>query len=177
MNKHQADFWHSPDSDYHLIIQPKARMTMTRLCGRASGYEIGGILVGCYSTVRWEKLDSLECKDLNTAVVMEATPPPKDSVVSHDSFHRGIAGLQKLLAVRWARPDRQYYIGEWHYHPSWHVEPSDTDIKQMVQISQAKHYHCSEPIMVIAGHGNDEALSLRAFVFPHNRDMTELMRQ
>ena len=149
MNKHQADFWHSPDSDYHLIIQPKARMTMTRLCGRASGYEIGGILVGCYSTVRWEKLDSLECKDLNTAVVMEATPPPKDSVVSHDSFHRGIAGLQKLLAVRWARPDRQYYIGEWHSHPNGSTHYSSTDLDTMIETADSNEVQITNPILLI----------------------------
>jgi hypothetical protein len=155
--------WSSPDNVYRLVVQPKAWRALTRLCDRAADYETGGILVGYYSD------------DLMTAIVTEATPPPKDSAAGHTWFHRGVAGLQRLLAVRWARLDRRYYLGEWHYHPAMHVEPSHSDISQMVQISQAKHYNCPEPIMLITGRNNGGEQCGRAFVFPRSRAVVELM--
>lgn len=132
-------------------------------CEKSVNKETGGILIGYYTD------------DLTTAVVTEATPPPKDSRSDYTRFYRGMDGLKRLLIRRWKEPRRCYYLGEWHYHPVKNVEPSPNDINQMVKISREENYKCREPIMLVVGHGYGEARSIRAFVFPKGTAMIELV--
>jgi integrative and conjugative element protein (TIGR02256 family) len=117
--------------------------------------ETGGILVGRYSA------------DLLLAIICEATPPPKDSRRGRTWFVRGIDGLRDLLDIRWKAKERTFYIGEWHFHPAVHVEPSDDDFEQMLKISHAREYECKEPLLLIVGAWmRQEQRTFRAFVCP-----------
>ena len=134
-------------------------------CIKANGCETGGILIGYYTDER------------TTAVVTEATAPPKDSSYGRNWFRRGVAGLKALLVGRWnSLGQRTFYIGEWHFHPSVNVEPSKDDYKQMRDISNSLNYHCNEPIMLIFGQDVGDNRPARAFVFPRGKRPYEYHR-
>lgn len=134
-------------------------------CRESDPLETGGILIGRYSD------------DCNTAIILEATPPPPDSERGHSSFVRGVTGLTELLNERWQDQDRSYYLGEWHFHPSTVVEPSPEDFAQMLAISRARDYQCKEPILLIIGKEKYEGhLNFRVFVLSAERAPQEIHR-
>lgn len=149
------------DGEFGLLVQRQAWDQIERLCAGANEEETGGILIGRYTAER------------TTAVVSEATTAPADSRRGRCAFVRGVAGLRGLLRDRWSAPECTYYVGEWHYHPAAAVEPSSTDIEQMVRIANAGNYRCPEPIMVIVGRPVDsrETRPMRVFVFPGGRQI------
>jgi integrative and conjugative element protein (TIGR02256 family) len=146
--------WETPRGEYALLVKHEAWRRIENECNKAQGSETGGVLIGFYT------------QDKSTAVVTEASGPPPDSSQGHSLFWRGIAGLKNLLARRWVSKRRTYYIGEWHYHPISHVEPSGDDLAQMHSISQDFNYHCNEPIMIIIGKESSGGRQIRAFLFP-----------
>jgi len=73
--------------------------------------------------------------------------------------------------------ERTYYLGEWHYHPSVHLEPSATDIGQMFTIRDDSNYHCAAPVMVIFGQrGDGDERPIRAFVFARSNAYAEIVQ-
>lgn len=149
--------WTTEQGEYALQVEPKAWRRIERECLRAHPQETGGVLIGYYT------------EDRQTAVVTEASGPPRDSRHGKNWFIRGVAGLKKTLARRWIQPARTHYLGEWHYHPASELKPSPDDIDQMEQISEATNYCCREPIMVILGEARHGRRPARAFVFPRGR--------
>ncbi len=128
---------------------------LERYCRDAGSSETGGILVGRYSD------------DLSLALVRAASPPPTDSRRGHAWFVRGVNGLRDMLSTRWQAKERTYYVGEWHFHPAAHVEPSNDDFEQMIEISRARDYECKEPLLLIFGAEKNEGQRVfRAFVCP-----------
>jgi len=153
------------DGTYGLLIEEKVLRTLDHMCRDAGTVETGGVLVGRYSD------------DLAVAIVREATPPPLDSRRGASWFRRGVAGLRDELRRRWASNERSYYLGEWHYHPAVHLEPSQTDIGQMIEIRDDRNYHCAAPVMLIFGQSSDGGeCSIRAFVFPRSCAYAEIAR-
>ncbi|UJS16659.1 MAG: Mov34/MPN/PAD-1 family protein [Candidatus Jettenia sp.] len=155
--------WSTNDGRYSIILTSKAWKNILCNCEKAVNKEIGGILIGYYTD------------DLITAIVKEATPPPKDSRSGYIWFYRGTAGLKRLLILRWKEIKRCYYLGEWHYHPEKNIKPSSDDINQMVRISREENYNCQEPILLIIGYDHGEARQIRTFIFPKREEMTELV--
>lgn len=153
------------DRSYGLVIEVGALRDLDRMCAVAGDIETGGVLVGRYST------------DLTTAIVLEATSPPSDSRQGPSWFNRGVAGLRKMLRQRWRSKERTYYVGEWHFHPAAHVEPSEEDVAQMYRICHDPNYHCSEPVLLILGRLSDgKERAARAFVFPCGERYMELVQ-
>jgi len=97
--------------------------------------ETGGILIGYYT------------EDLKHSVITKVTKPPADSLSGRYWFKRGIKGLKSLLKDAWKK--KEYYLGEWHFHPLGTTNPSNQDLKQMLEIANSKDYHCPEAIMII----------------------------
>jgi integrative and conjugative element protein (TIGR02256 family) len=145
--------WSSHDQTYVVQIRMEVLQLILEEKQKNINKETGGILIGRYI-------------DKHTAIVRHATPPPKDSQSGFDWFHRGVMGLKTLLARMWTQEDRQYYLGEWHYHPVTRVIPSQDDINQMTRISKSSCYNCPEPILLIVGLGNKPEVPSRMFVFP-----------
>ena len=114
----------SDDGRFQVVFPRNLEFKILGLCSVAQGWETGGVLVGNYTP------------DCLTAIIMNATPPPKDSDAGRTWFHRGVAGLQRLFARLWSKPKREYYIGEWHYYPTSIVAPSPNDVHQMKNISR-----------------------------------------
>jgi len=157
--------WATNNCEYMLEISLDALRFLEIECTKADGREIGGILIGYYS------------EDHSTAIITEASSPPKDSTFGYNWFRRGIAGLRSLLACRWQNAGRRtYYVGEWHYHPTVQVMPSGDDFRQMREISCSSNYQSKEPIMLIIGQKHKGTRQLRAFVFPHGSQPFEFAR-
>ncbi len=153
------------DGSYGLIIEAGALRDLDRMCAAAGDIETGGVLVGRYSA------------DLTTAIVMEATPPPSDSRQGPFWFDRGVAGLREMLRRRWRSKERTYYVGEWHFHPTAHIAPSEEDVAQMYRICHDPNYHCTEPVLLILGRLSDgQERAARAFVFPGGERYLELVQ-
>lgn len=144
------------------MLMHRAWENILHFCEKALNKETGGILIGYYT------------EDLTTAVITEVTPAPPDSRSGCSWFYRGIAGLKQLFLRKWKEVERRHYLGEWHYHPRKHVEPSIDDMSQMVNISKDGHYNCQEPVMLIVGYGYGVDRHIRALVFPRREPMLEL---
>ncbi|MCX6064977.1 MAG: Mov34/MPN/PAD-1 family protein [Chloroflexi bacterium] len=154
--------WIANQGEYLLVVQQVAWQAIVSECFRANDRETGGILIGYYTN------------DQSTANVTEALPAPKDSKWGQYWFVRGVTGLSTLLLKRWANPTRRtFYLGEWHFHPSIGLEPSDYDFKQMKEISYSSNYHCKEPIMLIIGQDDNGNRPVRVFVFPRDKNPYE----
>jgi integrative and conjugative element protein (TIGR02256 family) len=154
--------WSSADGNYTMSVPAEAWQNIVRETRKKRDTETGGILIGHYA-------------DGHTAVVRQVTTAPGDSKSGFSWFLRGVAGLRTLLTRLWDQEDRQYYLGEWHYHPAARLVPSGEDIEQMQQISRSSRYSCLEPIMLLVGLESQGNVPSRAFVFPKGV-MTELNR-
>jgi integrative and conjugative element protein (TIGR02256 family) len=100
--------------------------------------ETGGILIGRYTAAH-------DC-----ALVTGVLGPPPDSRGGRTWFDRGVGGLQALLDRVWGQR-RDFYLGEWHYHPFAAPGPSGKDYKQMNEIAATVSWKCPEPVLVIVG--------------------------
>lgn len=128
----------SPDRRFGLLLPESIVGDLLGYCTKADGLETGGILLGRYTP-------GLDC-----AEVSMVTGAPIDSHAGRTWFHRGTAGLQRLIGRLW-RDRQEYYLGEWHYHPGAAPTPSGTDVTQMRMIATDPARACPEPILVIVG--------------------------
>lgn len=154
------EFW-SPDRKFGLLISQELVTEILTICARKCPDETGGILLGKYST-------QLDC-----AVVTIATKAPPDSRSGRTWFKRGVQGLQSLLEKLWIK-NRQYYLGEWHFHPYAAPDPSGTDKMQVQEIAESQQYSCPEPILLIVGGDPRGKWEARAFVFRKQQIPIEL---
>ena len=125
----------SADGRFGLSFLEDAVEELLKYCREAEDVETGGIIVGRYS------------EDRVTAVADRVTGPPPDSKHFFAQFLRGVQGLQELLNCVWSKRERQFYLGEWHYHPLPNPVPSADDIAQMREIANSKKYACPEPLL------------------------------
>jgi len=130
-------FLQSKDQDFGISLSGKVSNQLLSQCERAGVLETGGILLGRYSD------------DHALAVVTRVTGPPPDSVHGRVNFHRGLEGLQRLLDRLWRR--KEYYLGEWHFHPHSSPEASKTDTEQMLAFAKDEGLRCPETILLIIG--------------------------
>lgn len=137
---------------YTVVISSSTIEQMVSECLKSGVNETGGILIGSYS------------EDNSTAMIVEATTRPADSLAGRMTFQRGIRGLRPLLHVRWKIG--LYYVGEWHFHPGGSTEPSGDDFRSMTSIAANPDYQCLEPVMIILGGDPAGSYSLSASVFP-----------
>lgn len=124
-----------------LVLDDVVRGRLLEHCLRAGRIETGGILIGRYSDLH------------DLAIVTEVTGPPRDSIRRRFSFVRGMVGVQSRLDRAWRQ--RDFYLGEWHFHPLMAADPSDRDRTQIIDFSKDPAYACPEPILVVVG-GNPE---------------------
>jgi integrative and conjugative element protein (TIGR02256 family) len=151
----------SSDNLFGLKISFKEMEKIRRCCVKNNNKEeTGGILVGQYS------------RRHNDAVVTHISKPPDDSKRGASFFIRGIKGLQQLLNLFWKR--KEYYLGEWHYHPFSHPIPSDIDNQQMIAFAQNKLLKCPEPVLLLIGGNPKKEWNIKGFVYFQNGHKIEL---
>ena len=119
--------------------------------------ETGGVLIGQY------------IEHGLAALVELASDPPDDSSAGLNWFERGKNGLAELLQEQWGLVARRYYVGEWHYHPLGHAEPSPQDIHQMLAISEDDSYRCALPLLIIVSPATLRRRTARVFVLRDHR--------
>lgn len=87
--------------------------------------ETGGILLGYYDF------------NVNSIIVVEALPAPRDSKASTGSFERGLEGVIEAVIEAGRRTAGIVgYIGEWHSHPKgYSATPSGDDKYQLLYLS------------------------------------------
>ena len=141
----------SADGRFRISLAQDQVDLLIKLCAKTYPIETGGVLVGSYST------------DLAHAVVTTVVSPPDDSVGGKHSFRRGVRGLQSLLIRLW--PQKQYYVGEWHFHPDGAALPSRADDQQMAEVANSFAYNCPEPLLLIVGGNPPVDVELQSFVF------------
>lgn len=154
----------SDDGQFRLSVPEGAVQQLLKFCCEAGNVETGGILIGHYSA------------DRTTAVVDRISGPPPDSKHFLSRFFRGVDGLQDLLIRMWSAAKRQYYLGEWHYHPLPDAEPSRDDIVQMNKIASSDRYACPEPVLLIAAGAPSVAGLFSATVHSRARSMQTMSR-
>ncbi|QSX23902.1 Mov34/MPN/PAD-1 family protein [Priestia megaterium] len=143
-------------SIYRVSITQKLMIQIQKLCHSALPNETGGILIGYYTD---------EC---NLAVITKIIKAPSDSKSGPTWFYRGTYGIKQKLDALW-KDKKQFYIGEWHYHPNSSSKLSYQDIKQMTSIANSPSYSCPEPILLIVG-GDFLSWEKSVYVFPKGRD-------
>ena len=151
------------DRRFGMRVPVEILRQVTNWCEQASACETGGLLIGRYT------------EDHTFAEVTEALPAPVDSKSGPTWLVRGIKGLNAKLRRRW-KAGREYYLGEWHYHPAGVAAPSGTDIAQMRLIAASGRYACPEPVLLIVG-GTPGAFEMRCFVFPADHECINFVRR
>lgn len=156
--------WRSSDGLFVVKVSLRVLQDLHEQCRSHNETETGGILVGQYS-------DDRKC-----AEVLKAYPPPSDSARGRWWFIRGTLGLAATLARLWNSKSKQYYVGEWHYHPSSNVRPSKIDTDQMRSIAQLDNYHCKDPILIIIGaEGTSGVRPISITIYPDGSDSISLI--
>jgi hypothetical protein len=105
--------------------------------------------------------------------VTDVSLSPSDSIHGRFWFYRGINGLQNWLNRLWRR--REYYLGEWHFHPSASAVSSPKDRTQMKKIATSQKYHCPEPILLIIGGNPNGNWLMHAYRCDKGKTFIELM--
>jgi len=154
------EFW-SVNRQFGMKCPEKVLKHILGACKQSGLNETGGILVGFYE-------ERLDC-----AQVTAATSAPDDSRKGRTWFHRGTDGLQTWLNDLWHRK-RNFYLGEWHFHPFAPPMPSRTDVEQMQQIANAPSYHCPEPLLLLIGGDPSTKWTMSVFVFSQERNLLVL---
>ena len=147
----------SSDGRFRVHVGCRQLDALLSMCRESGTLETGGALVGRYNEAH------------DTAIVTQVWGPPRDSVRRRTSFWRGTQGLQQQLDSQWK--DREYYLGEWHYHPGGAAQPSQGDIRQMVRIAKSLDYNTPEPVLIVVGGSDWEVV---AHVFPRHGTSIEL---
>jgi integrative and conjugative element protein (TIGR02256 family) len=132
-----TDVFVANDHSVAIVLTRAIRESLMGYCVNAGQHETGGILVGHYTPLG------------DQAVITQVSGAPPDSKAGRSWFVRGFAGLQQLINVAWRR--RNYYLGEWHFHPFAAPDPSDRDRQQILEFSRDRNYRCPEPILVVVG--------------------------
>jgi integrative and conjugative element protein (TIGR02256 family) len=155
------EYW-SDNHRFGLKIAEEKLSQLLKMCIRAGTNETGGILVGFYTELE------------SCAVLTAVSGAPSDSRRGSNWFNRGTYGLQRWLNHLWHR-NKQYYLGEWHFHPYESPHPSQTDIEQMKRIASSTLYQCPEPLLLIVGGSPAEKWDVKVYIFPQNQDFIELV--
>ena len=153
------EYW-SPDRKFGMTLEHDLVEKMLKACIDSGSHETGGILVGHYN------------EDLDCAFVTDVSLSPSDSKYGRFWFYRGVNGLQSWLNRLWKR--KEYYLGEWHFHPFASAGFSSRDKHQMKKIANSKKYLCPEPILVIIGGDPKRDLMLRSYVCNKGKSFIEL---
>ena len=149
----------SADGHFGLVIGNSQLERMHARCAASHPLETGGVLIGYYNTRH------------DTAIITGAAGPPPDSQCGRTRFYRGTQGVSDLLKRLWQK--REYYLGEWHYHPGGAAFPSAADIRQMREIAKDDSTHCPEPILILIGADR----TVTAHVFFTDKQPIQLLRE
>ncbi len=157
-------FFRAADNQYQLDLSANLVLKMHDIAKKTCGLETGGLIIGFYDEAA------------NQAIPTFITKPPADSRSTNAHFERGVVGVNDRLRGLWGAAQRQYYLGEWHFHPSRPPIASQQDIRQMQAISKSAKYRCPAPLLVILGGKPASKWHVSAYIFPRNETFIELIK-
>ncbi|WP_461811177.1 Mov34/MPN/PAD-1 family protein [Faecalimonas sp.] len=135
-----------------LYVNMNAYFSIIAYLDQIIGREIGGILIGHYSS------------SLQDVYINELSYAPDDSKSGYSWFVRGIKGISEYLKKIWDKKE-EYYLGEWHFHPANIKMPSSKDIMQMQEITRDKRFNCKEPLLFLFSRNNKGEYHLDVSLF------------
>jgi proteasome lid subunit RPN8/RPN11 len=144
--------WRSEDGRFAARAERATIDGILEDCRSSENRETGGILVGSYTP------------DHNCAIIAGASATPPDSRSGATWFYRGVHGLRALLRHLWHQPRREYYLGEWHFHPSGPAVLSSQDRQQIRLNARRLSYRCPEPLIMVVGGEAEGVSSVRLYV-------------
>jgi len=127
----------TPDKAIWLRIKVSALKSAYRICTDSGHLEVGGSLIGSYS------------QNKATCTIHKFLPPTPDSKKGKYNFELGIVGLREIFEKFWKK--KQFYVGDWHFHPRSAATPSLQDLSQLKIISESSNLKCASPVMIIIG--------------------------
>lgn len=157
-----AVVWEAPGSEATVEVPIATRRAMHERCTQDHPDETGGILAG---TDRGDM----------TALVTNATDPPRDSIQERTRFLRGTEEVDE-----WLKEARDRfgigYLGEWHYHSEGAPEISELDRQAMREIASDDDYDCPHPILFIIGQDETGQFIANCYLFHRDGEYETLRR-
>jgi|SRR5690606_20967561 len=139
-------------------LTESVKVKLTEALHKYGDFEIGGILIG-------KKIDE------NSFEIVDASVSDEDRRFSFVSFIRGTKKSERLLKKHF-RKGTGYYIGEWHSHPRFSLNPSLADIRTMLGILHDSSYGVSFVILLIVHIAHSE-MKHKGFLF--HKDLREIV--
>ena len=108
---------------------------------RSNQIETGGLIFG-------------EIDDAHQVIWVDSVSgPPPDSVASETQFLCGTAGTKELNAFKSvASRNSSRFIGIWHTHPISRGQPSQDDLRAMLELLHFQQYSPRQVVMLIVGY-------------------------
>lgn len=103
--------------------------------------EFGGLLIGYYNNDN----KNLVISDIILPNIFKSTPV---------FFERHTEDLHEKLEKFYTCDPSKFYVGEWHSHPNGGTQPSQRDIKAMIQIRENSKVAIEKPILGILSFNN-----------------------
>lgn len=121
-----------------IILPRKIEKKIYKAISNAEPNEIGGILMG-------------ECKSEDEYCVVDCTIQKTKGTVS--SFIRLVAEIAHPLKRFFQKTNHNYekynYLGEWHSHPSFSLQPSDKDMNSIWEIIDDSSTNANFVVLII----------------------------
>jgi len=133
-----------------VLLDEGALKTAREIRSRYVPAETGGILLGSIDHHR------------RTIAIVDALPPPVDSVGTPVSFERGTQGLAEVVNEASRRTAAIVgYVGEWHSHPPRvSTNMSTDDVKQLLHLTVHLASDGDPAVMLIVGDGEESTLNV-----------------
>lgn len=134
-----------------ISLDDKSEKKIEEALRKYSPNEIGGILIGNKVSE-----DNIIVNDVSISNEIE--------IFNFASFIRDTVNAQKLLNKHY-KASTGFYVGEWHSHPSFSLNPSGKDTSTMKGIVQDKNYNVSFAILIIVKLNFEKELESKGFLF------------
>lgn len=145
-----------------VSLDLKSKEKIVGALKKYSPNEIGGVLIG-------NKIED------NEIIITDVSISNESDNLQFASFIRDTLKAQQLLNKHY-NESTGYYIGEWHSHPSFTLEPSGTDISTLKGIINNKKYNVSFAILLIVKLNKANELESKGYLFHKNlREFIRLM--
>lgn len=120
-----------------LILPADVQTTLTRALTHAGVRECGGVLLG-------------EHVGIDQFAVRMVTVQRPETVASFVRRLSGVAASIKRFCAKHGNDFRRFnYLGEWHSHPSFSVQPSSTDHGSMLDIVTNRQVQANFVVLLI----------------------------
>lgn len=134
-----------------VSLDDKSKKKIIDTLQKYSPNEIGGILIGNKVTE-------------DNIIINDVSISNEIGNFNLASFVRDTVNAQRLLNKHYKKTTG-FYVGEWHSHPSFSLNPSGKDISTLKGIIHDKNYNVSFAILIIVKLNYENELESKGFLF------------